>query len=71
MIYTGIIQIKNAPNQNQKYKRELISDRLCTLCAQDDVKDELNFLLYCTKYSNLRTEYFNNIGYGSTQLMSD
>ena len=37
MINTGIIQIKNAPNQNKKYKRELISDR--TVCAQDDVKD--------------------------------
>ena len=52
-------------------KGEPISDRLCTLCSQDNVEDEYHFLLHCIKYSSLRTKFFNNIGCLSTPLMSD
>ena len=52
-------------------KTTLVSDTLCTLCSQDNVEDEYHFLIHCLKYSSLRTDFFNNIGYVATLLMSD
>ena len=64
----GILPIRI---ETGRYRGEPVSDRLCTLCSQDNVEDEYHFLLHCLKYSSLRTDFFNNIGYVSSPLMSD
>ena len=67
-------EIKNEENAFLKHGHSTyhtVSDRLCTLCSQDNVEDEYHFLLHCLKYSSLRTDFFNNIGHVSSPLMSD
>ena len=64
----GILPIRI---ETVRYRGEPVSDRLCTLRSQDNAEDEYHFLLYCLKYSILRTDFFNNIGYVSSPLMSD
>ena len=40
-----------------RYVNEPVSDRICTLCTQYMVEDELHFLLNCTRYTNARRDY--------------
>ena len=33
------------------------SDRLCTLCELNNIKDENHFLFHCPKYSSIRNDF--------------
>ncbi len=37
-----------------------LSDRLCVYCSSDAVEDTTHFILFCTKYTTLRTALFNH-----------
>ena len=69
-----MIEISTAKSLDAEYsqlelKRVGIGGNQYTLCSQDNVEDEYHFLLHCLKYSSLRTDFFNNIGYVSSPLM--
>ncbi len=35
--------------------------RLCTMCEENVIETESNFLLYCIKYNQLRYQFFTNL----------
>ena len=65
--YIAILPIRI---ETGRYRGEPVSDRLWNICSQNNVEDEYHFLLHCLKYSSLRTDFFNYIGYVSTPLLS-
>ena len=38
-----------------------VESRLCTLCKTDQIEDEFHFLCVCSKYDDLREEFFKRI----------
>ena len=43
--------------ESGRYKNELRSKRICTLCNLRDVEDEFHFILKCPKYQEIRNLY--------------
>lgn len=55
-----------------RFRGEEVNDRLCIICSVEAIEDEFHFLLHCTSYSKLRTEFFTSIGFNNRSLnMSD
>lgn len=55
-----------------RFRGEEVNDRLCIICSVEAIEDEFHFLLHCTSYSKLRTEFFTSIGFNNRLLnMSD
>ena len=44
-----------------RYINEPVHDRLCLQCDLREIESETHFLLYCTKYNELRQECFGNV----------
>ena len=36
-----------------------LENRVCTLCHQNEVEDEIHFMMLCPIYSNIRSYYFD------------
>ena len=43
--------------ESGRYRNELRSNRICTLCNLNDIEDEFHFILKCPKYSELGNSY--------------
>ena len=44
-----------------RYVGEPLNDRLCRLCDNNCVENEIHFLLHCPKYINIRLQSFGKI----------
>lgn len=44
-----------------RYKNISVDKRLCTLCNNGDVEDEIHFVTVCNKYDSLRNIFYNAI----------
>jgi hypothetical protein len=55
----GILPIRI---ETGRYRGEAVDDRICTMCSLDCIEDEYHFLLHCTDYFNLKSEFFTSIG---------
>ena len=42
-----------------RFRGEPISERVCTLCHDDVVENEVHFLLHCSFYNDLRVSFFD------------
>ena len=42
-----------------KYRRLEINERTCNLCNNEEIENEMHFLLHCTSYENERRELFD------------
>jgi phosphoheptose isomerase len=38
-----------------------VENRICSNCNSKSVEDEIHFLMYCSKFENLRRELFSNV----------
>ena len=59
----GILPLKIETGRYQNIPKEL---RLCTLCEENVIENEIHFLLYCSKYDNIRTTFYNAVNSIST-----
>lgn len=50
-------------NETGRYNNTLRSQRICTLCACNDIEDEFHFILKCPFYENLRSMYIKKYYY--------
>ena len=50
--------------ESGRYKNELRSNRICTLCNLRDVEDEFHFILKCPKYQEIRNSYIKRYYFG-------
>jgi hypothetical protein len=53
-----------------RYHGEPVEERICSLCSENNVEDEIHFLLHCPLYSEYRAKLFENTGFNQ-MLMSD
>ena len=44
-----------------RYKRVKRPDRLCTMCTNNVLEDEIHYFFHCPKYSDIRKNLENNI----------
>jgi hypothetical protein len=45
-----------------RYRSVPLNDRLCEICDQNKVEDEIHFLFFCTKYVKYRNIWFHDMG---------
>ena len=44
-----------------RYNQISRDDRICPVCGSNQIKDEIDFLFYCSKYSIMKDNFFNKI----------
>ena len=44
-----------------RYKNEKFSKRICTLCNEMEIEDEIHFVIQCPRYQNQRETFFSYI----------
>ena len=44
-----------------RYIGEAVDNRLCRMCAENCIEDEMHFLLSCSKYNHIRYGLFHNL----------
>jgi hypothetical protein len=54
--------------ESGRYKNELRSNRICTLCNLRDVEDEFHFILKCPKYQEIRNLYIKKYYFGRPRV---
>ena len=52
------LRIETGRYENPKLPEE---QRVCLICGQNTVENEIHFLIYCPVYEEKRTELFNSI----------
>ena len=55
-----------------RYTRPItpVENRICSNCNSKSVEDEIHFLMYCSKFENLRRELFSNVLNYSAAILS-
>lgn len=41
-----------------RYRKEPVEERICQICNQNVIEDEMHFLFYCQAYDNIRESFF-------------